>query len=156
MQNHFDSFNNKRRQKDGWSLNFFLKTSAPELFLFKVSVNILQSLGFVVHVEKSDQPTEEIFLHLKPVKDLYKFKTTRSIRRITTVLDLIPLHSVRVKYGGWYYRRSGINKITELSMYYGSFDASENLLTKVISGLKWKCKNISTFYNEIRKGSLKH
>ena len=41
-------------------------------------------------------------------------------------------------------------------MYYGSFDASENLLTKVISGLKWKCKNTSTFYNEIRKGSLKH
>ena len=38
------------------------KTSVPGHCLFKASVNILQSLGFAMHVENSVQPTKEVFL----------------------------------------------------------------------------------------------
>ena len=39
-------------------------------------------------MEKSGQPTKEIFLHMKPVKDFFEFKT-RSINHNTRVLYLI-------------------------------------------------------------------
>ena len=91
------------------------KTSVTGHCLFKASINILQSLGFVINVEKSFQPTKEIFLHLKPVKDFLKFKT-RAIRHIIRILDLITSYLLRVKYGEAHYRRSEINKITKLRM----------------------------------------
>ena len=51
------------------------KTSVTGHCLFKASVNILQSLGFVIQVEKLGQPIKEILLHLKPVKDFYDYTT---------------------------------------------------------------------------------
>ena len=88
------------------------KTSVPGHYHFKASLNILQSLGFMIHVEMSVQPTKEICLHLKPVKGIFEFKT-RSIRHSTRVLDLIILYLVRAEFGGAHYKRTEINETTK-------------------------------------------
>ena len=84
------------------------KTSVPDHCLFKASVNILQSLGFVIHAEKSVQSTKEILLLLKPVKDLSDYiafargrsktaATSKMERFVMTVYGWKPL-TINTKY----------------------------------------------------------
>ena len=118
------------------------KTSVPGHCLFKASVNILQSLGFVIQVEKLVQPTKEILLLLKPVKDLSGYITFARVGSKTvatwkmerfvmivygwkpltintkrSILDvagvLIRLCLLRAKFGGAHYKRSEISETTK-------------------------------------------
>ena len=134
----------------------------------EVSINLLQSLGFVIHFHKSIlTPSKNITLLgfqinsdsmtvklteekkvtlLQSCKDLLECRTG-TIRHIARVLGLITSSLPGVKYGGAHYRRLEYDKIIALRKHHGSFDAKATISTEAVYELKWWCKNIPTSYN---------
>ena len=138
----------------------------------EASINLLQSLGFVIHFHKSiltpsknitflgfqinsDSMTvkltgEKKVTLLQSCKDLLECRAG-TIRHIAKVLGLITSSLPGVKYGGAHYRRLEYDKIIALRKHHGSFDAKMTISTEAVYGLKWWCKNIPTSYNDISK-----
>ena len=138
----------------------------------EASINLLQSLGFVIHFHKSIlTPSKNItFLGFQINSDSMTVKLTEkkkvtllqdcidllecrtgTIRYIAKVLGLITSSLPGVKYGGAHYRRLEYDKIIALRKHHGSFDAKMTISTEAVYDLKWWCKNIPTSYNDTSK-----
>ena len=138
----------------------------------ETSINLLQSLGFVIHFHisiltpsknitllgfqiNSDSMTVKLTEEKKVTlfqscKDLLEYRTG-TIRHIAKVLGLITSSLPGVKYGGAHYRGLEYDKIIALRKHHGSSDAKMTISTEAVYDLKWWCKNIPTSYNDIPK-----
>ena len=140
----------------------------------KAIVNLLQSLGFILNIEKSVfQPTQEIqflgfilnsvHMNVKLTKDKIEVlqneikclvkKQQVQILQVSRVLGLMVASFPGVEYGPLFYRSLENRKIDALKISKGNFDSYMKLDQENLDDLNWWIQNIKGSCKNIKRDS---
>ena len=138
------------------------------------TVNLLESLGFVINKEKSvmkpsrsvtflgfiiDSETMVIKLpkskidNLRMKIDSIRSKAKVKIRVVSEILGIMNAYSVAVPLGSMYCKRLEIEKIQALKINKGNYDASMNISEKVKCDFDWWYANVNSIKSPIQRAA---
>jgi len=121
------------------------------------TVKLLDSLGFVVHPEKSVFiPTikKAVFSKLKQAATALFNCKNPTIREVAKVLGLIVASFPGVAYGPLHYRYLERGKTTALKTNKWNFDAKMSISNQPRKELTWWIDSIETASNSINRGEV--